>query len=73
MTITLDVAAQTLMIVGPDGVPVTFGPDPRFVNVSAFYVTAKIYYTNPATESRVKFLQFGADSVMGGRLQPGAL
>ena len=64
----LDVATQTLTVVGADGVSVPF-TDPRFVSVPAYYAAAEIWYTNAATDGRVGFLSFGADSVIGGRPQ----
>jgi hypothetical protein len=37
--------------------------------MSGYYATAAIFYTNAATDGRVAFLSFGADSVIGGRPQ----
>jgi hypothetical protein len=66
--VALDVPTQTLTVAGADGVSVPF-TDPRFVSMSGYYATAAIFYTNAATDGRVAFLSFGADSVIGGRPQ----
>jgi hypothetical protein len=68
VAIALDVGAQTLTVIGADGVSVPF-TDPRSVSVPAYYSAAEIYYGNAATDGRVEFVNFGADSVIGGRPQ----